>query len=88
MWAAITDSEKFAINIKDTDGTPADFDDFAFTGRNFIWGCYYVFSHLVISCRLSVVSDRLARLQSAPTYFKRKPSLQFIKCVKIAGILA
>ena len=50
MGAAITDGEVFAVNVKDADGTSADFDDFAFTGRYFVWGCYNVFRHwLVVS---------------------------------------
>ena len=54
MWATVTDSEIFAINIKDTDGASADFDDFAFTGGNFVCCCYYVFRHLVDGYKLKV----------------------------------
>ena len=64
MWAAITDSEVLAINIKNTDGASADFDDFTFTGRNFVWGCDYVFRHVVVREPSAISHQRSVRVES------------------------
>ena len=68
MGAAITDSEVFAINVEDTDGASADFDDFAFTDWNFVCCCYYVFGHLGVGYWLIFIGCWLLVLGIAMLY--------------------